>query len=192
MARFPIIRRGDMLLPANPEALEAVRALPLGRELGCDVVQLRNAALHRKAFAFVKLSFDYWQPKNHVQSIEKQTVGKLGRFLVGNGLDADTVRTLCKQFLHHLNDARRGLVVAKDFESFRQFITIEAGFYKLVITPAGPRKEAKSWAYKNMAQADFENLFSAIRRVCWDLVLSQTFSSIEEADAVAEQLMNFD
>lgn len=192
MARFPIIRRGDMLLPANPEALEAVRALPIGRELGCDVVQLRNAALHRKAFAFVKLSFDYWNPTNFLATAERQTVGKLGKFLVDSGLDRDAVRTLCKQFLHHLNNGRRGLEAAKDFEAFRNFITIEAGYYRLVITPAGHRREAKSWAYKNMGEAEFQKLFEAIRGVCWELILSQTFATIEEADAVAEQLMNFD
>ena len=79
-----------------------------------------------------------------------------------------------------------------DIDAFREFITVEAGYFDTVITPAGPRRVAKSWAWKNMAEADFQSLFAAIRRVCWELILSQTFTSIEEADAAAEQLMQFD
>ena len=69
---------------------------------------------------------------------------------------------------------------------------MKAGFFKLVITPAGPRREAKSWAYKNMPEAEFQRLFSAIRSVCWELILSQTFETIEQADEVAAQMMTFD
>lgn len=190
--RIPIVRRGDMLLPANPEALEKIRSLPIGRELAADVVQLRNALLHRKAFAFLTLAFDYWRPKNFLAVAERKTVASLGKFLVKNGLEQETVSELCKSFLRHLNESRRGLEFERDIESFRSFITIEAGFYRTVITPAGPRREARSWAYKNMSEDEFQRLFAAIRNTCWTLILSQTFATIEEADAVAEQLMTFD
>lgn len=190
--RIPLFRRGDMLLPATQEGIELLRRLEINKAYAADVVQLRHLGLHKKAFAYVKLAFDYWQPENFLTTAERKTVGKLGKFLVDSGLDQDTVRALCKEFLGHLNESRRGLEVHRDIEAFREFITVEAGFYRTVITPAGPRREAKSWAYKNMGEEEFQRLFTAIRGACWDLILSQTFNTIEEADAVAEQLMEFD
>ena len=193
MAERILMRRfGEVMVPANDEAQSAMQTLPRGEDVAVDVVRLRNGALHRKAFSFIALAHSLWNPKNFLTATEKATVGKLGKFLVGNGLDAETVRELCKQFLGHLNAARKGLEPERDIDSFRDFVTIEAGFYRTIITPAGPRREAKSWAYKNMSEGEFQQLFQAIRDTCWRLVLSQEFRTIEEADAAAEQLMGYD
>lgn len=193
MAERILMRRfGEVLVPANEEAKAAMDTLPVREDVAVDVVRLRNGALHRRAFAYVHLAHSLWNPKNFLTATEKATVGKLGKFLVGNGLDADTVRTLCVQFLGHLNASRKGLETRRDIDSFRDFVTIEAGYYRTVITPAGPRREAKSWAYKNMSEGEFQQLFAAVREACWRLVLSQEYRSIEEADAAAEQLMTFD
>lgn len=190
--RIPVVRRGNVLEPANQEALDAIRELAPGQTLAADLVMLRNGQLHRKAFAYVKLAFEHWSPANFLTAAETATVNKLGKFLADRGIDREAVQTLCDEFLGHLNNARRGLEVERDIDSFRELITVEAGHYRTVITPAGPRRIAKSWAYKNMSQVEFQRLFSDIRDTCWRLILNQTFASIEDADAVAEQLMQFD
>lgn len=193
MAERILMRRfGDVLVPANEEAQEAMATLPHREDVGVDVVRLRNGQLHRKAFAYLQLAFSLWSPKNFLTATEKATVAKLGRFLAGNGLDRETVRTLCREFLGHLNAARKGLEPERSIDAFRDFVTIEAGFYRTVITPAGPRREARSWAYKNMSEGEFQQLSQAIRDTCWRLVLSQEFKTIEEADAAAAQLLSFD
>lgn len=190
--RLYIQRRGDGLFAANSEALQSIRSLPTEKDYAVDIVHLRNGPMHRKAFAYMQLAFSYWEPKSYVSIIEKETVKRLGIFLSDNGIDESTAATLCKQFLIDLNVSRSDLGIEKDFNAFRDFVTVETGFYDHVVTPEGPRKIARSWAYKNMGQDEFQRLFDAIRRVCWDLILSQTFGSIEEADLAAEQLMNFD
>lgn len=193
MAERILMRRfGEVLVPANEEAQDAMGTLPVREDVAVDVVRLRNGALHRKAFAYLQLAHSLWTPRNFLSATETAVVKKLARFLVGHGLDQETVKTLCRQFLGHLNASRKGLEAERSFDAFRDFVTIEAGFYRTVITPAGPRREAKSWAYKNMSEGEFQQLFAAIRDTCWRLVLSQEFKSIEEADAAAEQLLGFD
>ncbi|WP_372809356.1 DUF1367 family protein [Litorivivens sp.] len=190
--RIPMVRHGDMLMPTNKEAVELLRGFPVNKEVAVDVVRLHNGALHRKAFAFLKLAFEYWQPVTYLTKAEQATVNKLSKFLGDSGLDGEAVDSLCSSFLQRLDQHRRGTAIEKDFASFREFVTVEAGFFKTVITPAGPRREAKSWAYVNMSEDEFQMLFTAIRRVCWELILSQTFECIEHADAAAEQMMSFD
>jgi hypothetical protein len=181
-----------MLFPANPEALEVIRALPIAQPFAADIIQMRNGGLHRKAFAFLKLAHQLWQPVSFLTKTETDTVRKLGNFLVASGLPQETVGTLTSQFLQHLNDSRAGIELEKDFDTFRDFITVEAGLYEQVITPAGPRRIAKSWAYKNMAQEEFERLYREIKNTCWELVLKQSFASMEQAEVAAEQLLRFD
>lgn len=193
MADRLLMRRfGEVLVPANDEAKAAMDTLPVREDVAVDVVRLRNGALHRRAFAYLQLAHQLWNPANFLTATEKAVVKKLGMFLVQRGLDRDAVRSLCGEFLGHLNAARKGLEAERSFDAFRDFVTIEAGFYKTVITPAGPRREAKSWAYKNMTETEFQLLFEAIRDTCWKLVLSQEFASIEDADAAASQLLEFD
>lgn len=184
-------RRGDMILPANQESLEYVRTLPLDQDMGGEFIRLRNDKLHRKAFVLVKMSFDYWQPKSFLRNVEVQTVKRLHQFLSKNGIDRESSKTLCSQFLNELNAARAGLECQRNIDAFREEVTIEAGFYTLEIGPSGPRKKAKSWAYKNMGQDEFERLYIGVRDACWRLVLNQQFESIEAAEEVAEQMLEF-
>ena len=101
----------------------------------------------------------------------------------------DSIKLL---FLKSLNHKRAGEFTEKSFEHFRDIVTIEAGFFYEVHTPAGIIKKAESWAFKNMEQEKFERLWQGIRQACWDLVLHQTFSTQQEADSAADQLMKFD
>lgn len=190
--RMMMQRRGDMLVPADQQAVEVLRSLPVGQPLGVDTVQVRNAGLHRKAFALMQLAFDYWQPENLVSTVERKTVHKLGKFMVDNGVDRDAARNLCGQFLRKLNASRETLEPEKSFEAFREFVTVEAGFCDTVITPSGPKRVAKSWAYKNMSEARFQELYGAVFEVLWRLVLKQTFASPDEAETAAMALLGFD
>ena len=190
--RIALRRIGETLVPVDDDSLTAIKSVEERQAVAADIVMLRNEGMHRAAFAFLKLAWTYWEPESFLTQAEKQTVGNLNKFLKDNGINGETTDTLCEAFLDRLNSKRAGLPVEKDFNSFRDFITVEAGFYRTVITPSGPRKEARSWAYKNMAQDDFARLFSAIKRVCWDLILNQTFESMDHAQGVANELLTFD
>lgn len=191
--RIIMVRRGDMLVPAGNEQLDSLRKLPTGVQLGVTAVQPRNLQFHRKAFALIKLAFDYWQPTNFVTTVETQTVRHLADYLCQSGLDANAVSALCSQFMQHLNAKRaQTLEAEKDIEQFRTFVTIQAGFYDTVMTPAGPKRVAKSWSFTNMNNDQFSDMYRQLMTVCWNLVLSQTFESPEAAEQAANQLINFD
>lgn len=193
MAERIIVRRqGNALVPVDKQGIEAVLRLPKDKELAADVVVPRNVRFHRKAFALLQLSFSYWEPKNFVTAVERNTVASLGKFLVSRGLDRDAVRALCEEFLRHLNSRRQTLEAEKSFEAFREFITVEAGYFDVVLTPAGPKKVAKSWRFASMDETAFSNFYRALFNACWRLVLSQHFDSEDEAESAAEQLLTFD
>jgi len=185
-------RRGDMLVPADEASAVALRALPTDQMIGVDTVVVRNFENHKRAMALVRLSFDYWEPKNFVSTIERKTVGNLGKFMVSNGVDRDAARALCKTYLQHVNANRQNMAAERSFESFREFITIEAGYCDTVLTPAGPKRMARSWAYKNMTEQKFQEMYKAIFAACWDLVLKQTFDSESHVEQVVMELIGFD
>lgn len=193
MAERIIVRRqGNALVPVDQQGIDALHKLPTDREMAADVVVPRNIRFHRKAFALLQLAFSYWEPANFVTTVEKTTVGQLGKFLVARGLERETVRNLCVEFLRHLNSRRQTLEAEKSFEAFREFMTVEAGYFDVVLTPAGPKKVAKSWRFASMDETTFSNFYRALFSACWRLVLSQHFDSEDEAESAAEQLLTFD
>ena len=54
----------------------------------------------------------------------------------------------------------RSTTLAKDFESFREYVTVKAGFFQMVATPSGLRKVPKSISFAKMDEVDFANLLS--------------------------------
>lgn len=190
--RIIVMRRGSGLVPVFSEGREALAKLPHNKELSATIVQPRNIKLHRKAFALAQLAFQYWEPESLITKTERDTVVKLGKFLVTHGLHRDTVRSLCAEFVGHLKTARQSVEAEKDFEAFREFITVQAGYYSVVHTPAGPKRVAKSWSFGSMDDTAFSAFYKAMFNACWKLVLSQHFESEEDAEAAMLDLLSFD
>lgn len=185
-------RRGDMLLGADNASLDQLRELPEDKTLRGQIVVPRNEAFHRKVFSMVQLAHQMWEPVTYLSSVERHTVRMLADYLCHHGLDAETVSALCSDFMQRLDDKRAERAdFDKSFQAFRDFITVQAGFYDEVITPAGPRKVPKSWAFASMDDDTFQELYRAVFAVCWELVLQQRFESPEAAEAAAEQLLTY-
>ena len=187
-------RRGEMIVGSDAHAKEQIRALPEGVDLGAKVVKPRNLAFHRKVFSMVQLGFQYWQPTTMVTTVERKTVHTLADFLIRKGLDGDAVAALCSEFLMTLDQKREKTEAEKSFEAFREFVTVEAGFFDTIMSPAGPRRVAKSWSFANMSEEEFQAMYKAIFNVLWEMVLNQAFESPEAAEAAAaaaEQLLNY-
>jgi len=78
----------------------------------------------------------------------------------------------------------------KNFDRFREEITILAGYYDLVVTVKGElRKVAKSISFGAMSEDDFGQLYNASQKVLLDLILHNY--THEDLDRVVEELMNF-
>lgn len=84
----------------------------------------------------------------------------------------------------------KGEPVGKDFERFRKDVTIMAGFYEPVFALDGTLElEAKSIAFANMDDAEFERVYSAVA----DVLLAKVLCTYSRADldAHVERIMGF-
>lgn len=191
MADMMLMRRGGGLVPVNPSDVETLNKLPIGRELKGAITQMRNPAFHRKAFALLNLGFQYWEPDTTVTKIERDTVIKMCRFMVANGLDARTAKTIGKAYMEETRRQRETVDAEKSFDSFRAWVTVEAGCYRNVQTPVGMRKEPVSISFASMDDSAFNEYYRTIFGVLWRLVLSKKFRTEAEAENAVAQMMSF-
>ncbi len=85
----------------------------------------------------------------------------------------------------------KGIPVSKNFEQFREDITILAGFYEQTFDLHGRLKlKAKSISFAKMEEPEFEQLYSAVADVLLEHVLTK-YAGREELDSVVNQLMGF-
>lgn len=186
---------GGVLAPSTPQDAEVIRLLPIGTVIEAKGRGRRNLAFHRRFFALLNLTFDYWEPTGGMvspaeQGILSRFVRYLAQFGAGNVLNKAK-----DEFIDQLASSRierHGPQAEKSFEVMRKWLTVEAGYYTLVMLPdGGMRKEAKSVSFSKMDQAEFSDLYRAVFGVCWRYVLSKQFATEEEAENACAQLMGF-
>lgn len=84
----------------------------------------------------------------------------------------------------------RGQVVGKNFDQFRNDITVLAGHYEMAVNLRGEtRLTAKSVSFASMSQDDFEALYSATINVILSRIL--TNYTRDDLDEVVENLLRF-
>jgi hypothetical protein len=84
----------------------------------------------------------------------------------------------------------KGMEVAKNFEQFREDVTILAGFYEQTFDLQGRMVlKAKSIKFASMDQAEFERVYSAVADVLLTHVLTKY--SRADLDEVVEKMMRF-
>lgn len=84
----------------------------------------------------------------------------------------------------------KGEVLTKNFEKFREDVTIVAGYYDLVPTLNGdPRAVAKSISFANMEEDEFEKLYNSVVNVLLERVL--TNYTRDDVDNVVNQILGF-
>jgi hypothetical protein len=84
----------------------------------------------------------------------------------------------------------KGRVVEKNMDRFREEVTILAGYYDVVASLGGSvRLKAKSIAFANMEEDEFERLYSAVINVILQKVL--TTWTREDLDDVVDQVLRF-
>jgi hypothetical protein len=189
VAEIFLIKQGRSLVPANESDSEAMAKLKSGQIYKADVVAPRNLQFHRKSFALLNLAFEYWEPESMVAEVERATVERFGRYLINHGVSTEAVYALKAGFLNELEFNRQHSEAGKDFESFRAWITVKAGFFNLINSPAGPRKVPKSISFAQMDNAEFSDFYRQILNVCWDLALHKIFNNQDE---LAKQLLEFE
>jgi len=85
----------------------------------------------------------------------------------------------------------RGIEVRKDFEQFREDVTILAGFYIQTFDLNGRmRLKAKSISFAKMDEAEFEKVYESVATVLLEKVLV-TYKGRAELDRVVAEIVNF-
>ena len=184
-------KKEGKLLPCSKEDAEKIAGLPDGKPLKVNVTQTRNYQRHKRAMALLRLTFDYWEPDSLVTHVERNTVHKLADMLVSQGISYDAVTSVCSAFFDHLERVRGTTEAEKSFDAFREYVTIKSGFFNVIQTPTGLKKEAKSWAFANMDEQQFLGMYSALFNTCWQMALSRQFETMEDADKAAMEMVGF-
>ncbi|EOG5422599.1 DUF1367 family protein [Cronobacter sakazakii] len=193
MAQIQLIKTSpDTLTPATPEASDFLRRIKTGIWLNCDIRQARNYLFHKRFFALLNLGFEYWTPAGGtVTQAEKRYLRQFISFqilVVGN---ADALHDL-EQAFNEREQARRadGHAIVKSFEAYRKWAITEAGFYDEFILPDNTRRrEARSISFASMDEGEFHEVYKAVFNVLWNTILRKTFTSYQEAENVAMQLL---
>lgn len=87
----------------------------------------------------------------------------------------------------------RGQMIEKDFERFREDITILCGFYTPVWNARGElRMQAKSIAFSEMEAEDFGRLYSTAIGVLMRLVMASKGFSEQQLSVAVDELLRFD
>lgn len=85
----------------------------------------------------------------------------------------------------------KGMAVEKNFEQFREDITILAGFYEQTFNLKGEmRLRAKSISFANMQDDEFETLYQSVVTVLLREVCTM-YSGRDELDEVVNRVMEF-
>ena len=85
----------------------------------------------------------------------------------------------------------KGQAIQKNFERFREDLTIMAGFYTTHVNFRGEvRFKAMSWSFGSMSPEDKEKLYNSIISVLLAKVLTQ-YKDQEELENVVNQILGF-
>ncbi|WP_405125518.1 DUF1367 family protein [Salmonella enterica] len=198
MAHLQLVKQtsSGLLLPATPESGDFLRSVKIGEWIHADFKRVRNYAFHKRFFKLLQLGFDYWTPiGGAILPQEQELITGFVDFLCESAAQGHSpaLSDAAEQYLHKVAfPANRGRGLLKSFDAFREWVTIQAGFYTEHYYPDGSRgRRAKSIAFANMDETEFQQVYKAVLNVLWNWILFRKFSSPEEVENVAAQLLEF-
>tara|TARA_R110000851_G_C13021638_1_gene560231 strand:+ start:678 stop:1262 length:585 start_codon:yes stop_codon:yes gene_type:complete len=188
------IKQSGGLTPHTDHDKEIFNKWKLGAVVCGDFKQVRNPRFHRKFFALLNLTFDYYEPSSGVLTADEKRIAKKIFMLLDNHNNQNGFFiNFGREFMKSESQERRASIEAieKAFNPFRKWLIVEAGYYDETFVPGGTMKEAKSISFAKMDDMEFSQLYKAVFDVCWRFVLSRVFTSEHEAEAAAVSLLNF-
>jgi ribosomal protein S10 len=136
--------------------------------------------------------------------LDQQAIDFLAKLKLGAGVTVEIKRhrnpAFHRKFFALLNIAfdawepveatYKGETVGKNFDQFRNDITVLAGHYEMAVNLKGEtRLTAKSISFASMSQEEFEALYSSVVNVILAKIL--TNYTRDDLDAVVDQVLRF-
>ena len=186
----------NSLKPVTAIDADSLKGIKVGQAVKIQVTRQNARSLphHRLFFGgLLPLAFEYWQPAGGVISPKERDVvlwvAKRQDKLAGN---KGIIVASAEEALNLLakKRAEKLPVIDKDIDSFRRWLTIEAGYFNICVTPAGVVKEPKSISFASMDQDEFNAFYQACFTVCWNMILCNRFASKDEAQQAIDQLLS--
>lgn len=178
MAHIQLVKQtsSGLLLPATPESCDFLHQIKIGEWIHADFKRVRNYAFHKRFFKLLQLGFDYWTPVGGaITPRERELLSGFVDYLcesVGRE-HTPALSDAAEQYLNTVATRRtRDTALLKSFEAFREWVTIQAGFYTEHIYPDGSRgRRAKSIAFANMDEVEFQQVYKSVAcSSCHDLI----------------------
>lgn len=194
MADLALVRTANGLAGATDADRELISKIKYGATVHGDFKKMRNAAFHGKFFALLALAYDYWEPKGGlIPRQELRGIHGLAKYFEELNGKPGQLTNAVQAYIDKLENERaeRFPSVDKSREAFREYITVEAGHFTLVNTPAGIEKRVKSISWSRMDDVAFEALYKDVFATCWRLVLQSHFETEAEAMTAADMLGQF-
>lgn len=186
----------NSLRPVTASDADSLNQYKVGQAVKIQITKQKNRSLphHRLFFGgLLPFAFDYWQPAGGVISPKERDVviwiaKRLDKFAGNKGV----IVTAAEEALNLLakKRAEKLPVIDKDIDSFRRWLTIEAGYFNICVTPAGVVKEPKSISFARMDQDEFNAFYKACFNVCWNMILCNRFASKDEAQQAIDDLLS--
>ena len=193
MAKLILVKTQGGLVAATEHDQQTVSKIKIGAVIECDFTQKRNSKFHRKFFALLNLAFDYYEPKGGlIPDSEMRGIKGLAQYLA-NYADSEPLLEAARQYAKSLLKSRgeKFTAVEKDFEGFRRWVTLEAGYYTLIQTPVGITKTPASISFAKMTEEEFQGLYKSVFTVLWRVVLAGVFENEQQAENAVNQLLSF-
>jgi hypothetical protein len=190
-----LIKINGCFHPASSHDAEIMASWKEGQAIRVEATQLKDRSIlhHRLYFAgLLTLAMDFWEPQGGLVGVtERSVLVRFARWLDSVGGDTGAVVSACSTFLEKLADSRSANIQSpsKDKQALHEWVKIEAGYFRYVITPNGIKKEPLSINFNAMDQDAFNDFYKAAFSVIWKFILSRTFSNEDEAQNAVDQLM---
>lgn len=194
MAELSFIKTSAGLVPHTEHDREIFNKWKLGALITGKFSQVRSYENHKRFFALLNLTFDYWEPEGGLLSkSERELSTKIFKMLDDHNGNNGFFLQVGRDFLKAEVERRKVSIdnISKSFDVFRKWAIKEAGFIEEHNTPTGKEQHAKSINFNQMDEFEFRELYKAVFNVCWKFVLSRSFNSPKEAHEAALNMLNF-
>jgi len=184
------------LIPSTPYDREKLQTWKVGEQVKVKITKpsARSYAHHCLYFGgLIPMAMNYWEPSGGMltaseRRIAKHIAGMLGK-MSGN---PEAIKLAVDECLVSIESKRKATIEApeRSLNSLRKWVAEEAGWFDVIDTPAGIKKEAKSVSFARMDQDQFNQFYTDSFSVIWSFILSRNFNTEEEAQQAIDRLMD--